>query len=72
VPELLADQSVELASIKLVAEFLEPQALRIQTRPVLVGPVTFLSLAKLPDADFQPWRPLDRLLPVHIELLTQL
>ncbi len=72
VPELLADQTFQLASVKPVTEFLEAQALGIHTRPVLVGPVTFLRLAKSPDADFKPWALLDRLLPVYVELLRQL
>lgn len=72
VPELSADQTFQLASTKPVVEFLEAQALGIHTRPVLLGPVTFLRLAKSPDADFDPWALLDRLLPVYVDLLERL
>src|SRR4029453_10260453 len=43
-----------------------------QTRPVLVGPVTFLKLAKSKEADFNPSSLLDRLLPVYIDVLREL
>lgn len=72
VPELSADQAFQLASTKPVAEFLEAKALGIHTRPVLLGPVTFLRLAKSPDADFDPWALLDRLLPVYVDLFERL
>ena len=47
----------------------EAKALGYQTRPVLLGPVTFLKLAKSKDAGFDPLSLLDRLLPVYIEVL---
>nr|WP_198148107.1 5-methyltetrahydropteroyltriglutamate--homocysteine S-methyltransferase [Elstera litoralis] len=72
VPELGKDQQFQLASTKPVAEFLEAQALGIHTRPVLLGPVTFLRLAKSPDAGFDPWALLDRLVPVYADLLARL
>ena len=50
----------------------EAKALGYQTRPVLVGPVTFLKLAKSKDAGFDPLSLLDRLLPVYIEVLREL
>jgi len=46
VPELAPDQEFRLASRKPVAEFSEALALGIPTRPVLLGPVSFLLLAK--------------------------
>ena len=50
----------------------EAKALGYQTRPVLIGPVTFLKLAKSKDAGFNPLSLLDRLLPVYIEVLREL
>ena len=50
----------------------EAKALGYQTRPVLVGPVTFLKLAKSKDAGFNTLSLLDRLLPVYIEVLREL
>jgi len=72
VPELHAGQQFRLASSKAVDEFLEAKALGIHTRPVLVGPVTWLSLAKPKDAGLEPLSLLDELLPVYAELLATL
>jgi 5-methyltetrahydropteroyltriglutamate--homocysteine methyltransferase len=72
VPELTADQQFVLASRKPIEEYEEARALGYQTRPVLVGPVTFLRLAKSKDAGFEPLLLLDRLLPVYIEVLREL
>ena len=72
VPELASDQHFTLASRKPIEEYEEAKALGYQTRPVLVGPVTFLKLAKSKDADFNPLSLLDRLLPVYIDVLREL
>jgi 5-methyltetrahydropteroyltriglutamate--homocysteine methyltransferase len=72
VPELSRDQKFNLASRKPIEEYEEAKALGYQTRPVLVGPVTFLKLAKSKDAGFNPLSLLDRLLPVYIEVLREL
>ena len=50
----------------------EAKALGYQTRPVLIGPVTFLKLAKSADAGFDPLTLLDRLLPVYVDVLREL
>ena len=72
VPELTKDQQFTLTSRKPIEEYEEAKALGYQTRPVLVGPVTFLKLAKSKDAGFNPLSLLDRLLPVYIEVLREL
>jgi len=72
VPELAKDQTFSLASRKPIKEYLEAKALGYQTRPVLVGPVTFLKLAKCKDAGFNTLSLLDRLLPVYIDVLREL
>ena len=72
VPELAKDQKFSLASRKPIEEYEEALALGYQTRPVLVGPVTFLKLAKSKDAGFNTLSLLDRLLPVYIEVLREL
>jgi 5-methyltetrahydropteroyltriglutamate--homocysteine methyltransferase len=72
VPELAPDQTFTLASTKAVDEFREAKALGFKTRPVLLGPVTFLKLSKGRDAGFDPLGLLDRLLPVYDEVLRQL
>lgn len=72
VPEFHADQAFRLASLKAIDEFKEAKALGIHTRPVLIGPVTYLSLGKAKDADLEPLSLLDRLLPVYVEILSAL
>src|SRR5487761_504967 len=72
VPELAVDQRFRLASRKPIEEFLEAKALGITTRPVLLGPVTFLGLSRGPSAGGGTLAFLDRLLPVYAELLSEL
>jgi 5-methyltetrahydropteroyltriglutamate--homocysteine methyltransferase len=72
VPELTADQRFRLAALKPVEEFLEAKALGIQTRPTLLGPVTFLRLSKGAGGAVPTLQFLDRLLPVYSELLSRL
>ncbi|MEU7500939.1 5-methyltetrahydropteroyltriglutamate--homocysteine S-methyltransferase [Streptomyces griseofuscus] len=75
VPELGPDTVFTADSAKQVAELTEALALGLGARPVLVGPVTYLLLAKpapgVP-ADFEPLTLLDRLLPVYAEILADL
>jgi 5-methyltetrahydropteroyltriglutamate--homocysteine methyltransferase len=71
-PEVSRDQAFALSSTKPVDEFLEAKAQGIHTRPVLLGPVTFLKLAKTKDADFAPLSLLSALLPVYAEVLQRL
>ncbi|GCD97691.1 5-methyltetrahydropteroyltriglutamate--homocysteine S-methyltransferase [Embleya hyalina] len=75
VPELGPDTVFAANSAKQVAEFREAVALGLTARPVLVGPLTYLLLAKPAPgvaADFQPLTLLDRLLPVYARLLADL
>ncbi|MEU6497807.1 5-methyltetrahydropteroyltriglutamate--homocysteine S-methyltransferase [Streptomyces sp. NPDC046984] len=75
VPELGPDTVFTADSSKQVAELTEALAQGLAARPVLVGPVTYLLLAKpapgVP-ADFEPLTLLDRLLPVYAEVLADL
>ncbi len=72
VPELGPDTSPALSWDKPLAEYAEARELGIETRPVLLGPVSFLLLAK-PAAtappDFQPLDLLDPLLEAYADLL---
>lgn len=70
VPEFSADSDFRLASTKPIDEYLEARALGVETRPVLVGPVSLLLLGKMRGAS--PLTLLDRLLPVYAELLGRL
>jgi len=70
VPEFDANTAFSLVSTKAIDEFLEAKAAGILTRPVLLGPVSFLLLGKLRGAS--PLTLLDQLLPVYTEILTRL
>jgi 5-methyltetrahydropteroyltriglutamate--homocysteine methyltransferase len=75
VPEIGPGTAFRYASDRPVAEFAEALADGVLTRPVVVGPVTFLALAKPTEdapAGFHPLDRLDDLLPVYARLLTEL
>src|SRR2546429_4382408 len=72
VPEFEPGQAFRLSSSKPVDEFQEAKALGIHTKPVLIGPVTFLLLGKARTARFDRLMLLDALLPVYAEVLSRL
>ncbi|WP_420310210.1 5-methyltetrahydropteroyltriglutamate--homocysteine S-methyltransferase [Streptomyces sp. YS-B37] len=75
VPELGPGTVFTADSTKQVSELKEALALGLSARPVLVGPITYLLLAKPAPgvaADFEPLTLLDRLLPVYAEVLADL
>ncbi|WP_423834588.1 5-methyltetrahydropteroyltriglutamate--homocysteine S-methyltransferase [Streptomyces manipurensis] len=75
VPELGPDSVFTADSARQVAELTEALSLGHTARPVLVGPLTYLLLAKPAPgvaADFQPITLLDRLLPVYAQVLADL
>ncbi len=71
VPELQAGQTFTLRGDKPLAEYCEAKALGIETRPVLLGPVSFLLLSKTTDGS-HPLALLDALLPAYAQLLAAL
>ncbi|WP_328827788.1 5-methyltetrahydropteroyltriglutamate--homocysteine S-methyltransferase [Streptomyces sp. NBC_00252] len=75
VPELGPGTVFTADSTKQVSELKEALTLGLTARPVLVGPITYLLLAKPAPgvaADFEPLTLLDRLLPVYAEVLADL
>ncbi len=75
VPEIGPETVFRLASDRVVDEFEEAKAAGFVTRPVIVGPVTFLLLSKASDEAPEGFRPLGRvseLVPVYSELLARL
>ncbi|MBI4660080.1 MAG: 5-methyltetrahydropteroyltriglutamate--homocysteine S-methyltransferase [Verrucomicrobia bacterium] len=72
VPELHAGQTFRLTGAKPFAEFAEALSLGILTVPVLLGPLTFLLLAKRRGGNFDRLSLLPYLLPVYAELLRRL
>lgn len=76
-PEVSSHTAFKLNNNRPVEEFEEALAAGITTRPVLPGPVTYLSLlAKVgrdeTNADFKPIDVISKLTPVFIELLKKL
>ncbi|KAI1769127.1 cobalamin-independent methionine synthase [Hypoxylon sp. FL1150] len=73
-PTLQDNQTFSLTSSpKAVAEFVEAKEAGIKTRPVLLGPVSFLHLGKADRGQsVEPIDLLEKLLPVYVELLTKL
>lgn len=72
VPEFTANQSFSLATSHTVDAFNEAKAQGFVTRPVVIGPVTFLALGKMRDSDAQTISLLPAILPVYQALLAEL
>ncbi len=72
VPEFTKDQYFFRYSDKPVLEFEDARQLGITTKPVMLGPVSFLLLGKEKEAGFHRIELLDKLLPVYTELLREL
>lgn len=70
VPELAAGQKLALGRLKVVEEYREAKAQGYETRPVLLGPVTWLSLVKANGVD--PFDYLDELLGLYSVILGHL
>ena len=72
VPEFSSNTNFKISSSKPFDEFNEAKALGIQTIPVLIGPMTYLTLGKVfdkKDSNFNRFTLLDRLIPVYEEIL---
>jgi 5-methyltetrahydropteroyltriglutamate--homocysteine methyltransferase len=72
VPEFSRDTEFSLSSTKPVDEYEEAKAHGVETRPVLIGPVSFLLLGKTQEDDLDALDLLDDLLPVYAEVLQEL
>lgn len=72
VPEFLKDQQFKLFSTKLLDEYNEGLRLGIKTKPVIIGPVSYLLLGKEKESGFDRIDLVKNLLPVYIELLKKL
>ncbi len=71
VPELTAGTEFKLSTTKALDEFKEAKFLGITTRPVLIGPITFLKLAKMRDGS-DALALLPKIIPVYQEVLQAL
>ena len=72
VPEFKKNQEFKLFSNKIVDEFYEAKQLGIMTKPVIIGPVSYLLLGKEKEQGFNRIDLLKNLLPVYVDILTKL
>jgi 5-methyltetrahydropteroyltriglutamate--homocysteine methyltransferase len=72
VPEFMAGMPFQAKPEKLLAEVDEAIALGIQTKPALIGPLTFLYLGKEKEPGFDRLWLLDSLVSTYQEILAQL
>lgn len=73
VPEFAAEQTFQLSSSKIFDEYSEAKAQGIATRPVLVGPLTYVLLGKKrAGAQYSRSTLIPKLAPVYIEILKRL
>jgi len=72
VPEFHKNQQFKLFSTKIIDEFYEAKQLGILTKPVLIGPVSYLLLGKEKETGFQKIDLIQNLLPVYIDILHKL
>ncbi|KAH7097387.1 cobalamin-independent methionine synthase [Auriculariales sp. MPI-PUGE-AT-0066] len=75
VPEVSDTTDFKLKSNHVLDQYKEAKALGIETRPVVLGPISYLVLSKAAKgsaAGFEPIKALSKLLPVYKELLASL
>lgn len=72
VPEFTANQRFTLYTNKVVNEFMEARQNGFTTKPVLLGPVSFLLLGKEKEEGFHRLELLGQLLPVYLEIINKL
>ncbi|MGH1456647.1 MAG: 5-methyltetrahydropteroyltriglutamate--homocysteine S-methyltransferase [Alphaproteobacteria bacterium] len=72
VPEFEDGMEPKLSSTKVFDQYQEAKDQGIETRPVLVGPLTFVQIGKAQSDDFDPAAFTAKLLPVYKEILEKL
>ncbi len=72
VPEFYKDQEFKLFSTKIIDEFYEAKQLGIITKPVLIGPISYLLLGKEKEAGFKSIALIANLLPVYTKIIEKL
>ena len=69
VPEFKPNQNFKLSFYKIIDEFLEAKNFGIKTRPVILGPLSFLHLGKSSSKKFNKFNLLSKLVPVYKQIL---
>ena len=68
VPEFVEPIDFEYSSNKPIVEYIEAKSLGIDTRSVILGPISYLMMGKSKEPDIQPLELLGEILPVYHEL----
>jgi 5-methyltetrahydropteroyltriglutamate--homocysteine methyltransferase len=72
VPEFTKNQKFNLFSEKIIDDFKEANDLGIATKPVLIGPISYLLLGKEKEEGFHRIDLIEALLPVYFEIFEKL
>jgi 5-methyltetrahydropteroyltriglutamate--homocysteine methyltransferase len=72
VPEFTKDQEFSLFSEKIIDEYIEAKEAGFQTKPVIIGPVSYLLLGKEKQEGFHRIELIGKLLPVYFDILQKL
>lgn len=72
VPEFYKNQQFKLFSTKVIDEFYDAKQLGLITKPVLIGPVSYLLLGKEKENGFHRLDLIKNLLPVYVEIIGKL
>jgi 5-methyltetrahydropteroyltriglutamate--homocysteine methyltransferase len=72
VPEFTKDQDFSLFSEKIIDEYKEAKIAGFQTKPVIIGPVSYLLLGKEKQEGFHRIELINKLLPIYFEILKKL
>ncbi len=71
VPEFSKNQEFKFSSNKIIEQYEEAKSLGIETRPTIIGPVSFLLLGKMVD-NSQRWELIDSLLAIYEQIFAKL
>lgn len=72
VPEFYKNQEFNLFSTKIIDEFNEAKQLGLITKPVILGPISFLLLGKEKEDGFHRIELIEKLVPTYLEILNKL
>jgi 5-methyltetrahydropteroyltriglutamate--homocysteine methyltransferase len=72
VPEFTRDQDFSLFSEKIIDEYIEAKEAGFQTKPIIIGPVSYLLLGKEKQEGFHRIELINKLLPIYFEILKKL
>lgn len=72
VPEFTKEQQFSLFYNKPLEEYKEAKALGVETKPVIIGPISFLLLGKEKESGFDKLDLAENLIPVYINILKEL